>query len=256
MDFQEDDAVYDWISCLMPDHLYFGPFPNQKMIDALHREGFDVILNLTIPGEEKAYALPEGVEYICYPIPDNRFPLWISSYTRMITQMKYKCLSHKVYIHCRGGHGRSGMVSTSIVYAIYPYDLRESITFVNQAHNDREILRKKWKKRNSPFNYDQYTFLLKIHKNIYINTTRANKYYEWLYPVLADGTTTLCQSYVDHTSFEKMYQEIEAYLLDPKNKIRLYQTHLKKIVITDSPYPEFSAWYSTIVWHIREFFLS
>lgn len=244
--FQPDDRLYDWISCLLPDHLYFGPFPNQVMIDNLANEGFTVILNLTIPGEETMYYLPEGIEYLAYPIPDNRFPLWIASYARMVTKLKYRCLTDKVYVHCRGGHGRSGMTCVSIIYSLLPYDLRTSIAFVNQSHNDRGVLRNKWRKRNSPFNYDQFTFLSRIHKNIYVNIDRPNKYYHWLYPRLPDPLHEV-------TDFVQLYRELEQWFEHFPFQQKLQQTHLKKFVLADCTDPIFCQWYGTVVWYIREF---
>ena len=44
--FKETDHIYDWISCLN-ENIYFGPFPNQLMIDRLQDEKFDLIVNLT-----------------------------------------------------------------------------------------------------------------------------------------------------------------------------------------------------------------
>ena len=239
--FQAEDHLYDWISCLLTDHLYFGPFPNQAMMDRLGKEGFTVILNLTIPGEEGVYYLPEGVDYMSYPIPDNRFPLCIPSYAKMITRLKYRCLTDKVYVHCRGGHGRSGMTCVSIIYSLLPYDLRESIAIVNQSHNERGVLRNKWKKRNSPFNYEQFTFLSRIHKNIYINMNRPNKYYHWLY---RDEEPAI--------DFIGRYDQMERWIT-PSVHHKLFQTHLKKFVLADSDDPIECQWYGTIMWHIREF---
>ena len=54
----------------------------------------------------------------------------------------------------------------------------EIIEQVNTCHKNRIILRDKWKSKLTPFNYPQYSFLMKIHKNIYINI--QNKYYNWL----------------------------------------------------------------------------
>ena len=49
--FKENDIVYNWISCLIPDRIYFGPFPNQLLIDRLLDEKFDLIVNLTCEDE-------------------------------------------------------------------------------------------------------------------------------------------------------------------------------------------------------------
>ena len=185
--FKEEDNLYDWISCLLDQVVYFGPFPNQLMMNRLLSNKFNVIVNLTTDGEEPPYHItyPPGmnkeVEYIHYPIKDNGHPHDIASYVRLIIRLKYLYLNGKrIYIHCRGGHGRSSMTCVSLIYILFPCQFYEAISYVNECHNKRVNLRSKWKKRRSPFNPDQYHFLSKIHKNIYININGENKYYNWL----------------------------------------------------------------------------
>jgi predicted ribonuclease YlaK len=45
---KDKTKIYDWISCLVKDKIYFGPFPNQLMIDTLIEEKFDLIINLRL----------------------------------------------------------------------------------------------------------------------------------------------------------------------------------------------------------------
>ena len=154
------------------------------MSDRLIEEKFDMIVNLTMDNEEViggnvSYKIPKN-KYIHYGIKDNDIPICPISYCSFISKL-YNLYNNdkKVYIHCRGGHGRSGMVSTSLILKINKEkNIKDAIEDVNLSHINRVILRDKWKNKQTPFNYNQYSFLLKIHKNIYINMN--NKYYSWL----------------------------------------------------------------------------
>jgi hypothetical protein len=243
-EFTCNDYLFDWISCLIPNMIYFGPYPSQIMVDELEKNKFDIIVNLT---EHPSLYKVDASKVIHYPICDNSFPHNIKSYINLIITLKhcfYKGL--KIYIHCRGGHGRSSMTCVSLMYILVPsFQLYETIQYVNQCHNARVNLRTRWKKRKSPFNMEQYMFLSKIHKNIYINTNKTN-HYRWL---LTNSETEReekeekenGEENIDESKHEKKEIRLEDMY---KFYCRLYtylsnytqllcHTHLKKFILTD-----------------------
>jgi protein-tyrosine phosphatase len=287
--FKTTENIYEWISCLIKDKLYFGPFPNQHMIDSLLKENFDVIVNLTMDDENifaddfndsndsdndnsdkkeeqtQTYKVPKN-KYISYQIKDNDIPKCPLSYCSFITKLKELYIrDKKIYIHCRGGHGRSGMVSVSILLSIFQEkNIKDTIEFVNQSHINRIILREKWKTKKTPFNYTQHLFLLKIHKNVYISN--INKYYNWL---IFNDTI-----YIENQKYDTLYEFYNNSLLDHdiktehiknyfKSKIKsnkdieykFYLTYLKNLIITDCDNKNFCKDYSNILYQIREDFL-
>ena len=152
--FEKDQNALDWISCVIPDQLYFGPYPNQIMIEQMiNQHHFNVIVNLTCDNEEKEYIVNEKEsKYVLFPVKDNDFPDCIHSYCNFIFFLKGEIeKGNKIYIHCRGGHGRSSMVCVSTYMVIYMTDLKSSIEFISKAHNERVVLREKWKKCKFPF---------------------------------------------------------------------------------------------------------
>lgn len=270
--FKNEDSIYDWISCLIKDKIYFGPYPNQLMIDRLIQEKFDLIIDLTKIGEENSYDTnSKYFSYFNYGIEDNSYPENSIEYCSFITNLKYSFYAgSKIYIHCRGGHGRSSMACISLLCSIFDYDLKTSIEFVSKCHNDRIVLRTKWKKKKSPFNYLQFLFLKKIHKNIYLNLNKCNKYYNWLsinqekfhyknneYSNFYD----FLENFVD--TDEKM-SETDKFLIfyeyfvdkinknkEIKNKLEL--TYLRKIIINDfEENPKNSKLYSDIINNVRD----
>lgn len=273
--FKKEDSIYDWISCLVKDKIYFGPFPNQNMIDKMEKENFDIIVNLTMDNENifqhedsleekniEIYKIPKHM-YISYQIKDNDIPNCPLTYSSFISKLfsLYK-QDKKIYIHCRGGHGRSGMVSVSLLLNIYPNkNIKEIIDTVNKSHIDRIILRSKWKKKQAPFNYTQYVFLLRVHKNIYINNN--NKYYGWLIfnePFIYKNTKFynvydfFIDDKIDHeekTSFLNTYFS-EKISSNKDIEYKLHLTYLKKIILTDCDNSDFCNVYSNILYSIRD----
>lgn len=265
--FKKEDNLYDWISCLEKDKLYFGPFPNQIMIDKLLEEKFDIIVNLTMEDEsvfikeDSSYKIQKK-NYISYPIGDNDIPICNISYCLFISNIKklYE-EGKKIYIHCRGGHGRSGMVSTSLLITLKTENsIKDIIEEVNNSHKNRVILRSKWKNKSMPFNYTQYLFLIKIHKNIYINI--QNKYYGWL--IFNENINYKDQKFYNiyefftnqNFSIEEKYSFLNNYFnhkiysnKDIEYKLRL--TYLKRIILTDCDNKEFCNIYSNILYNIR-----
>jgi hypothetical protein len=275
--FTEQDYLYDWISVLYKDHIYFGPFPNQVMIDRMIQEGFNVIVNLTMPEEEPLYVLPYHTRYYCFPIEDNHYPFSPEAYCRLISRLKMDvCCGKKLYIHCRGGHGRSSMTSVSLVCNLFNYDLRHAIAYVNDSHNQREVLRNKWRKRKSPFNYDQFIFLTKMHKNIYLNVCDYNRYYQWLLPSVCEpvqyitmwsATNRYYQNIYDLCSddtifyddkfcslFSFLYQRIMTNIGADGETFynKLQYTYLKRFIVTDSAYPFFNSLFDDVMRMVRD----
>lgn len=273
--FKVEDDLYDWISCLEKDRLYFGPFPNQLMIDRLIEEKFDIIVNLTMDDEEvlkhiedkddiTGYKVSKN-KYISYQIKDNDIPTCPISYCSFILKLYnlYKN-NKKIYIHCRGGHGRSGMVSTSLMLTISPEkNIKDVIDDVNKSHINRVILRDKWKNKNTPFNYNQYSFLLKIHKNIYININ--NRYYGWL--IFNDNVNYNDTNFYNIYDFfinenidiDSKLRFLKQYFTDKINtnkdiECKLCLTYLRRIVLTDCPDKSFCDMYSKFLYDIRDSF--
>ena len=179
--FKSNNYLYDWISCIIPDRIYFGPIPNSDMMEQLIENKFNLIVNLT----ETPYIINNtpDITLLHFPIIDNSVPENIPEYCKFIVNLKrlYESDKIKMYIHCKGGHSRSSMVTVSLLFCIYNQELKEIINTVIDAHRSRVTIREIWKFK-SPFNYKQFMFLCTIHKNVYINSNSDSKVYNWLSP--------------------------------------------------------------------------
>ena len=100
--FKITSSLYEWISCAIPDRVYFGPLPNEYMLEKLKKNRFNLIVNLT----ENAYAIKSDpdpasdIQVIHYPIVDNSVPEDIHDYCRFIVSLKraFDDKTNKIYI--------------------------------------------------------------------------------------------------------------------------------------------------------------
>lgn len=148
--------------------IYFGGYPTRDDMKHLQEQMRVVhIIDLTTPVEK--YHLPSycardfNMLYTNFPIRDNFIPedmerfneflVWLSV---MIESMKE---NESVYIHCKGGHGRSGLVVSCLLCMMYDKSPLESVQEVSQSHRERPSLSLKWKMRLCPSNYIQRVFI-------------------------------------------------------------------------------------------------
>jgi hypothetical protein len=177
--FKKNSYLYDWISCVFENRLYFGCLPNENMAEQLKNEGFNLVVNVT---ENPYYC--NGIRMMHYPIVDNYVPTDNLSYCKFIFTLKKEVenLSNKIYLQCAGGHSRSSLVMTSLLCTLYPtLELKDVMNNVTELHRNRVMLRDIWRHK-SPFNYRQFAFLCMLHKNIYVNIELDSKMYNWLSP--------------------------------------------------------------------------
>lgn len=78
--------------------------------------------------------------FIYYEIPDQGLPNDLNSYKELIQHL-YTLIDEgeRIYIHCRGGHGRSGIVAACLLIHM-GYSNEEALTLVSNAHKTREYI--------------------------------------------------------------------------------------------------------------------
>jgi ADP-ribosylglycohydrolase len=106
---------------VVPGKLLAGEYPGgaspeatRERLKRLTEAGIAAFIDLTQPGELAAYEaeLPAGVRYLRKPIPDHGVPEERSHMAGILESLR-KALdsSRAVYLHCRAGIGRTGMVA-------------------------------------------------------------------------------------------------------------------------------------------------
>jgi ADP-ribosyl-[dinitrogen reductase] hydrolase len=92
----------------------FGPEQTQAWLSRLLEAGVNSFLDLTQPGEAEPYetALPVSIDYLRKPIRDHDTPASPAQMTEILGCLRTALREgRRVYLHCRAGIGRTGMVA-------------------------------------------------------------------------------------------------------------------------------------------------
>ena len=132
--------------------ILFGSYPTlndnpqdnfRNSISKLVQEyNVDVFINLT---EQKENFKPYNniLHYkpniiINYPIKDNNVPTDIKTFKELINLIEFLYLNeHTIYIHCWGGHGRSGLLCACLLIAKFNYSSDYALKHVSKMHKTR-----------------------------------------------------------------------------------------------------------------------
>jgi ADP-ribosyl-[dinitrogen reductase] hydrolase len=106
---------------VVPGKLLAGEYPGgatpeatRERLERLQEAGVTAFIDLTLPGELSSYqaGLPPGVLYLRRPIPDHGLPEERSRMAAILESLRHALDSPRcVYLHCRAGIGRTGMVA-------------------------------------------------------------------------------------------------------------------------------------------------
>ena len=260
----------DNYSCFIKDKGYFGGFPTQEEVNNLENKGFIYFVDLTNNYEKKIKPYTTKYNYIKFPIKDRDIPRNYKMFSRFIIILgeiiKNLVNNQKIYIHFKGGHGRSGIVIAVLLSYIYNIKPEEAIRKTTIYHNKRKNMKEKLKKIGSPQTYYQKRFVINFMRNRYINDNNLI-------------TKDLClksphQICLNNKKYKNAYEAI----IDNKDKYknRLYElilminivkfckydylikmitnTGLSNIIIYDNECDEFNLIYMRILKEIRKFY--
>ena len=161
----------------------FGSYPS-GFLDTLQDLGVIHFIDLTHPTDE----LPpyntdfkedetKSCNYISYPIYDRSIPNDYHSFCQVIISVSELINNlknnEKIYIHCKGGHGRSGILVACILCYMNKTPPAKSIELTTQYHNNRDI-KLKWKKIGSPQTRKQKNFIFRLFQPIYFYKSFKN----------------------------------------------------------------------------------
>jgi hypothetical protein len=158
-------------SYFIPGKALFGSYPSQETVDLLETEGVRCFIDLTFQDERFINKYKTRFKYINYPIKDRSIPInWIS-FAQLIVKLcdiiKSLDDNEKVYIHCKGGHGRSGVLVACILCYYYNISPYESLLLTSKCHSERPQMREKWRRLGSPQSKKQKEFVYAFFKPLY-----------------------------------------------------------------------------------------
>lgn len=160
-------------SYFIPNKALFGGFPTQEEVKNLEENGVRYFIDLTLPTESKIVPYTTNCKCIKYPILDRNFPKDWKSFAKLILEICRILDSlqenEKVYIHCKGGHGRSGVLVACILCHYYNMKPEHALHETNQSHLSRPIMKYKHRIMGSPHRKGQREFVHKFFRPLYID---------------------------------------------------------------------------------------
>ena len=212
MSFREIAAFFIRDQCL------FGAYPTQHQIHELEEWGVDLIVNLTNKHEKNIRTYSTSVKTINFIISDNKVPENIIEFCALIIHItKLIDQNQKIYIHCKGGHGRSGVLVASILCYKYRIMPHEAIQLTTKYHSTRPIharrpkMNEYWKSKGSPQTKEQKQFVVSIfHPYVITKESPFNQRGIWLRNTSMPSVG--CKSYQDSIWTLQGYESYERCL--------------------------------------------
>jgi len=157
----------DRSSYFIPDKALFGSYPNQESVKELESNGVTLFVNLTENNDVlPIYKLSQNSTMLHYPIPDRKIPYnehtFILFIIKIIKHIRTLVDNQKCYIHCRGGHGRAGIVVATLLCYIYNITPESALALTTKYHSERKEMRPKWRAIGSPQTRQQKHFVTKL----------------------------------------------------------------------------------------------
>ena len=158
-------------SYFIKDRALFGSFPTQEAVEELEKMGVRHFVNLTHSHERKITPYKTQYNYLSFPITDHQVPedshvfaCFVVKLADIIYDLEKGEL---IYIHCKGGHGRSGVVVASLLCHIFEMRPADALNHTTMYHSNRKTMREKWRQIGSPQTYQQKGFVHQLCKTVY-----------------------------------------------------------------------------------------
>ena len=155
-------------SYFIEDKALFGSFPCQETVNFLENIGVRLFVDLTGMDEYMITPYTTKYKYINYPIIDRKIPTDWKNFSQLILiiseiidDLKY---GEKIYIHCKGGHGRSGILVASLLCYRLKITPEESLELTSLYHSRRPVMRDKWRILGSPQGKSQKDFIRRFFR--------------------------------------------------------------------------------------------
>lgn len=154
----------DYSSFFIKGRAIFGSYPTQGQVEELTRLGVKYFIDLTVPGEVYPPYSTGDSFYINFPILDRKIPYDTTRFSSL-TLAAYKVIcelneGELVYVHCKGGHGRAGILVAILLYLEKGnISTHRSIELTTEYHNQRKVMRDKWRAIGSPQTRSQKAYV-------------------------------------------------------------------------------------------------
>lgn len=179
----------DTCSYFLDNKALFGSYPTQDIVNSMENFGVRFFVDLTNKTEKKITQYKTQHTYINFPIKDNSVPESDNAFVKFIYNLMFHISrlkeNEKMYIHCKGGHGRSGLVVACLCSCLFYKNAEESLKYTSFCHSNRKTMRDIWRQKGSPQTNEQKNYVKKLCRKIFITKDNPLSLYSD-YKVLVD----------------------------------------------------------------------
>lgn len=161
---------------------FFGGYPREHEFHELLMNHVSTFVDLTTPFERTLLPFvyenrcPPWAQYINFPILDNKTPKNRTGFISLVRHLAELVRNKKkIYIHCKGGHGRSGILVSSLLSYLHNIPPDRAIQLCTFFHAKRPNLKTKWKHITCPQKLQQQQFVLEAFRPMRITETDQYK---------------------------------------------------------------------------------
>jgi ribA/ribD-fused uncharacterized protein len=155
------------------DKALFGAYPTQEYVYEYENIGVRYFIDLTLPNESGITPYVTKYTHIKYPIKDHGYPWSWHTFSQLIIKVgniiKRLKDKEKVYIHCRAGIGRSGIVVACLLSHLFNATPTLSLERTSFCHSQRIEMRDKRRLMGAPNGRQQKHFVMKFFEPIYMS---------------------------------------------------------------------------------------
>ena len=132
--------------------------------DVLENKNADwIICNFSSLKDELKILLCKNINY---SIIDNNVPLSEKVFSEILNLFQNILKTKKkIYIHCKGGHGRSSLLVAALLCHLHFYTPYKALHFTKSYHEKRNNLKDKYRGKPCPQLYHQRKFVIDLFKN-------------------------------------------------------------------------------------------
>ena len=154
-------------SSFIENRALFGAYPSQQEANELEHYGVRLFIDLTKKTERLyEHYMPNLARRINYPIQDRGTPTSRLTFSILLQRILIELNSMRegelMYIHCRGGHGRSGLVVACILTLYHNISPAEALELTAQFHQNRVEMPDYRRQGGSPTHERQKRFVVSM----------------------------------------------------------------------------------------------
>lgn len=210
----------------------FGSYPTNDDILYFEKElGVKYFVDLTEHNKLPPYTISSQSTYIKFPIPDMKIPTNTNHFCSFILRLENIIKNgDKMYVHCRGGNGRAGVVVACLLVRYHNMSALDAMELTRKYHSERKNLKLKWRLIGSPQTMGQKNFIIKLFTpfSVYRDTSAGNKFGFALYSKTAIHVPELNMDFdTAHNAYKYIVSSIPYATDEDMFNCMLYVQNLK-----------------------------